>query len=144
MLELSIWPETYSYVFTLYSIIKIPLIILDKPDTNNVIINRAKNSSLHYLIAKDVEDIKDIINSDKLKSNFYYTIYPKLRYSEYWNNLFIEGYDAIISEKSKINQLSKTNQLQKYAIYFPQFHSFDINDKLFYISLYCIYSSSKR
>jgi hypothetical protein len=132
MLELSIWPETYSYVFTLYSIIKIPLIILDKPDTNNVIINRAKNSSLHYLIAKDVEDIKDIINSDKLKSNFYYTIYPKLRYSEYWNNLFIEGYDAIISEKSKTNELSKTNQLQKYAIYFPQFHSFDINDKLFY------------
>jgi hypothetical protein len=122
MLELSIWPETYSFVLTLYSIINLPLLILKKPK-NSVIVDRAKELNIEYYILDTIDDI--FLYMDKAKYSFN-TIRPELKYNNYWDRLFISGYD-----KNIINT-SINNTFLKYAIYFPQFHSFEINNKLFY------------
>ncbi len=124
MIELSIWPETYSYVLTLYSIIKLPLIILNKNDNNNIVINRSIENNIQHTIANNIYEIKNIINKNPI-SNVLHTIFPQIKYHRYWDELFVSNYNKILSSNHK-------HKLNIYPIYFPQFHSFDINDKLFY------------
>jgi len=124
MIELSIWPETYSYTLTLYSIIDLPLIILNKNDPTNVIIQRAKEYNMNYTIVNDIDEM--CINIYNIPvSNKFNTIYTELQYHSKWNEMFISNYN----KKEWHNQ---SHVLNIYPIYFPQFHSFDINNTLFY------------
>ena len=84
MLELTISPETYSYTFTLYSIINLPVLILKKQE-NSVIISRAKELNVEYYMINNEDDIKLHLNVAKTEFN---TIKPEIRYNEYWDKLF--------------------------------------------------------
>ena len=128
LLELSLWPETYSYTLTLSLLTNLPLIILDKP-SNSVVIERTKEFTSKYIIVKNITEIInhiDLINIEKQQT--LYTISNRIQYNKKWNELFIAGYkknDNCILE-------TKINKLSKYVIYFPQYHAFDVNNHLFY------------
>ena len=99
MLELSISPETYSYIFTLYSIINLPVIILNKPE-NSVIISRAKELNVEHYIINNEDDVNLYLNVAKSEFN---TINPEIRYNEYWDNLFGETSIAISTDNMNTN-----------------------------------------
>ncbi len=130
LLELSIWPETYGYAFTLSFLTSLPLIILNKLDTS-VIIERNNNIRKNVFIAKDLSEIKKRIELFNKINNItkLYTINPKIHFNKYWNELFISEY----SKNIETNKTPKINNLfSKYVIYFPQFHEIRVNNTLFY------------
>ena len=128
LLELSIWPETYSYTLTLSLLTNLNLIILEKPE-NSVIINRTKKYGSNYIIAKNLKEIQDNINKLKVenKTTTFYTICPKIHFNQVWNEMFIYGYNKNINKNLKTK-----SSLLKYPIYFPQFYPLKINNYLFY------------
>ena len=131
LLELSSWPETYSYVLTLCIITNLKLIILDKP-LNSVCINRTQKLHSNYVIAKDFSDVTNNIEILDIHNISFYTISPRLFYNSSWNEMFISGYNKYINNNALSVNNEKTNHLEKYVIYFPQFHYFDVNNTLFY------------
>ena len=131
LLELSLWPETYSFVLTLCILTNLKLIILDKP-LNSVCINRTKKLHSNYVIAKDFSDVTNNIQILDINNISFYTISPRLFYNSSWNEMFISGYNKYINNSTLSVNNEKTNHLEKYVIYFPQFHYFDVNNTLFY------------
>lgn len=130
LLELSIWPETYCYTLTLSLLTNLPLIILDKLD-ESVIINRTKKISSSFMVAKNLKEIENYINklSAKIEPTSFYTIFPRIHFSEDWNEMFISGYNKHVKMEP---QSVYKKDLLKYVIYFPQFYSFNVNNRLFY------------
>lgn len=120
-LELSIWPETYSYIFTLYAIINIPVVIYTKP-LHSVILSRARELNITFYEFTVISEISNLLAYQFESFN---TILPKIKYSKMWNQMFVSNYNIEPDTKS-------SSLFMKYAIYFPQFHTFDANNKLFY------------
>jgi hypothetical protein len=124
LLELSLWPETYSYTLTLSMLTKLPIIYLKK-SFNSVVEERLIN----YLNAYPFLTINELDTLIKTKSqNYLYTILPVIYYNTYWNNIFL-------TKRQKIQKIQKNgfkNGITPYFIYFPQFHKINENDLFFY------------
>jgi len=85
IIELSQWPETYSYTLTLSMITDLPILYLEKP-INSVVENRLNT----YNKSHKIRNLVDMIISIKTNfQNYLYTIEPVLRYDMFWNNLFV-------------------------------------------------------
>jgi hypothetical protein len=124
LLELSEWPETYSYTLTLAYIINLPLLILKKP-CQNVIVERAKKLGIEYYIFETSEEFYTLANN-KSKYHFY-TIEPIVYFNRGLDELFVKDIN-INSLKFSSNKPSCNN----YLIYFPQFHEIRENNINFY------------
>jgi hypothetical protein len=124
LLELSIWPETYSYTLTLAHIVKLPLIVYSKP-VSCVIYERIKELNINHVTFDTLQQFNTIIHSNIHKYTFF-TIQPVVYFSKYIDELFIKNYN----EKSII----KKNKLRLIPsfIYFPQFHTIPENNVNFY------------
>lgn len=84
LIELSKWPETYSYTLTLYKIIGLPILYTGK-NFPSVIEDRLSNYSNAYKYT----DINVLFNDIPSKSqNFLYTIEPTLYFNKFWDNYF--------------------------------------------------------
>ena len=144
LLELSLWPETYSYTLTLALLTGLPMISLTKPIESAVTQRiheesrrrHGDGSCCHW--AENVEEIQQCIETiDVSIPIHYYTISPIIQYDMYWNQLFIRGFNQEKEkEKEEENIVHDRSllptKLQKYAIYFPQFHECVENNALFY------------
>ena len=124
LLELSIWPETYSYTLSLSMLTKLPIIYLKK-QYNSVVEDRLQNYDKAYSFT-NYKELSDIIF--KVKQNYFYTIQEDVYYSKYWDELFI------INKESKHISIYNTFKynIKPYMIYFPQFHEIYENNINFY------------
>ena len=132
LLELSLWPETYSYTLTLSMLTNLPILYYKK-DINCVVKSRLQM----YInaIPFSLNNIYDYHQLDKLiKQNFkttFFTIKPILYYSPFWNNLFINQ----CNKYNVLNKVPNNNfkyNITPYFIYFPQYHEMEENNRLFY------------
>ena len=125
LLELSIWPETYSYVLTLSMITQLPIVCLKK-NFNSIVENRLKKYEKAFYFSTLLE--LDTLIKTKYQ-NYLYTISPILYYNTEWNDIFLT--------KTKLPQNInvKSNfvyDIKPYFIYFPQFHKIKENNLFFY------------
>jgi hypothetical protein len=124
LIELSIWPETYSYTLTLGMITQLPIIYLKK---NNycTIEDRLSNYNKAYSFTT-IEEFNRLIY--KVKQDYFYTIEPVIYFNDFWNNYFV-------TKKEKITLPVTTNNvynINTFCIYFPQFHEIQENNISFY------------
>lgn len=124
LLELSLWPETYSYTLTLAMLTKLPIFCLKKKFCS-VVENRLSNYNKTYYFST-LNELESLIKNKTQR--FFYTIKPIIYYNKFWNELFITN-KKIILEKNKFK--NKFN-IKPYFIYFPQFHFIEENNRNFY------------
>jgi len=123
LLELSLWPETYSYTLTLGMTMDLPIFYLEKKFYSVV-----KNRLSKYLKSYSFTTIKELNTLTKnYKQNYFYKICPILFYSKFWNDVFVTK-----TEKINIRQKKFKYNIQPYFIYFPQFHDIHENNLFFY------------
>lgn len=124
LLELTIWPETYSYTLTLAAIIGLPLLIYNKPLDTSVVLARAKELQMEHYMFETNEEF--LLLANKHKKYEFYTIEPKIYYSKQLDELFVKNYAY-----SNMNPINRNN-FNKFFIYFPQFHEIPENNVNFY------------
>jgi len=90
LIELSLWPETYSYTLTLSMITQLPIIYLKKPANFTV-----EDRLSHYNKAFPFTDLNQF---DKLidihKQNYFYTIKPTIYFNDFWDEYFGKVYNT--------------------------------------------------
>jgi hypothetical protein len=124
LLELSLWPETYSYTLTLSMLTKLPIFVLKKKFIS-VIENRLKNYDNVFYFS-NLNELEQLVNSKIQK--FFYTIKPYIYYNKFWNDLFITNKSIVnLTKPIKIK-----HNISPYLIFFPQFHTFKENNINFY------------
>ena len=128
ILELSIWPETYSFTLTLSMITDLPIIYLKKP--NKSVIKRRLKKYDKFFEFEYIHELEKIII--KNQQNYFYLVKPTICYNKFWNDLFIEKKKFnIVKNINNINNKFKYD-IKPYFIYFPQFHEFYENNLNFY------------
>lgn len=120
LLELSIWPETYSYTLTLGMITQLPILFLKK--NNNSVVEQRLSTYQKAFSFTNMTELNYLIYIKK--QNYFYTIEPVIYFNDFWDNYFIT------KKEKKINQI--TNNILPYVIYFPQFHNIKENNLSFY------------
>ncbi len=84
LLELSLWPETYSYTLTLSMLTQLPILCLKKKFPS-VIQNRlSKYEKVYYFT--NYKNLSELIN--KHKQDFFYTIDDNIYFDNLWNEYF--------------------------------------------------------
>lgn len=127
IIELSMWPETYSYTLTLSMLTELPILYLNKPD-NSVVLDRLKNYKKAHSFEEE-DNLFELIK--KNKQNYFYTISPIIYYNNFWSNLFINRREKI--ESKTISQIKQFKYgVKPYFIYFPQFHEICENNINYY------------
>jgi len=124
LLELSLWPETYSYTLSLSMLTQLPIFCLKKK-FKSVVENRLNQYNKAYYFST-LDELKYLIKNKT--QHFFCTINPNIYYNKFWNELFI-------TKKSKIcekNNLQNKFNVKPYFIYFPQFHVIEENNQNFY------------
>jgi hypothetical protein len=124
LLELSLWPETYSYTLSLAKLTKLPIFCLKKK-FNSVVENRLNQYNKTYYFST-LNELKILIKNNG--QNFFYTIDPHLYYNKFWDELFITKKQKICDK----NNLNNKFNIKPYFIYFPQFHEIEENNQNFY------------
>ena len=84
LLELSLWPETYSYTLSLCMLTQLPIIYLEKQFTG-VIDNRLQSYNKKYSF-KNYKDLYGLFTS--CKQDFLYTIEETLHFDPKWSSYF--------------------------------------------------------
>lgn len=85
LLELSLWPETYSYTLTLAMLSQLPILYIEK-QFDSVIAYRLNTYTKAYSFMQ-LHELDLLIKQHS--QNYLYTIKPVLKYNDYWNKLFI-------------------------------------------------------
>jgi len=125
LLETSFWPETWSYTLTIAMMSQLPIISFKKKYPS-AIGNRLKNYKKQYIF-NTINDIDKMIKS--IKQDYFYTIEPKIYYNNFWSEYFNTNNNIITNPTNYINF---KNNIKPYCIYFPQFHTFEENNKAYY------------
>ena len=84
LLELSLWPETYSYTLTLSMITNLPIVYLKKRFTS-VVENRLCNYQKKHSFTSHKE-LTNLFN--KYKQNYFNTIEETVYFNVFWNDYF--------------------------------------------------------
>ena len=127
LLELSVWPETYSYTLTLSMLTQLPILYLNK-NFPSVVMNRLEQYNNAYPF-NTISQLDALIKTRN--QNFLYTIKPVIYFDQYWDNLFITNSNKLYKPISYVEK-TPVNNIKPYFIYFPQFHKMPENDCLFY------------
>jgi hypothetical protein len=95
LLELSLWPETYSFTLSLAMLTQLP-IFYQKKTFNSVIENRLfdyeKAHSFSH-VDKFIQNIDNVIIEHK--QNYFYTIEPNIYYNDFWDHFFDPDFSFI-------------------------------------------------
>jgi hypothetical protein len=122
LIELSIWPETYSYTLTLSMLTQLPILYLKK-NGYSVVEERLSKYTNKYSFS-NIDELDVLVNTKK--QDYFYTIEPVIYFNEFWDNYFITK-----KEKKTIKGKNKYD-IKPYIIYFPQFHEIAENNISFY------------
>jgi hypothetical protein len=123
LLELSMWPETYSYTLSLAMVTDLPILYIKKTGRFTV-----EERLSHYPKAYPFDNINELNELIlKHKQDYFYTILPHLHYNQFWDNLFNKNNNKIIT-----NNINYKHNLKIFPIYFPQFHTIKENNISFY------------
>lgn len=125
LIELSIWPETYSYTLSLAMITNLPIIYFKK--TGNFVIEERLSHYNKAFAFETIEELNELAINNK--QNWFYTIKPIIYFNSFWDEFF-NNID-INKNKKKKNVIFK-NKINMYPIYFPQFHEIKENNISFY------------
>ena len=123
LLELSIWPETYSYTLSLAMITDLPILYVKK--TNNFTVEERLSHYPKAYLFNNLDELNDLVYLHK--QDYFYTIKPCLNYSLFWDNLFKKN-----NEKKCYPEIKYKNNINIFPIYFPQFHTIPENNISFY------------
>ena len=106
IIELSIWPETYSYTLSIAMITQLPILYLKK---NNYcpVEERLSKYDKAYSFSNFTELNKLIYDK---KQDYFYTIEPKIYFNDFWNNYFIT------KKEKKIGNILINNVFNKNLI----------------------------
>lgn len=103
LLELSLWPETYSYTLSLSMLTKLPILCLKKKFPS-VVQNRLSNyNSVYYF--SNYNNLSNLIH--KYKQDFFYTIEETVYFDKMWNNYFF--FKKNINNKSYFHNIDNKN-----------------------------------
>ena len=127
LLELSLWPETYSYTLTLAMLTQLPILYFKK-NFPSVVTNRLEQYNNAYSF-NTLSQLDALIKT--YNQNYLYTINPVIYFDQYWDNLFITNSKQLYKPISYVEK-HPINNIKPYFIYFPQFHKMPENDCLFY------------
>lgn len=127
LLELSLWPETYSYTLTLSMLTRLPILYFKK-NFPSVVVNRLKKYKNAYSF-DTLSQLDALVGIHK--QSYLYTIKPVLYFDQYWDNLFITNSNKLHKSLSYVEK-TPVHNIKSYFIYFPQFHQMPENDCLFY------------
>ena len=85
IIELSIWPETYSYTLSLSIITQLPILYLNK---NNYcpVEDRLSRYNKAYSFC-NLSELDNLIYSKK--QDYFYTVEPIIYFNDFWNNYFV-------------------------------------------------------
>ena len=104
LLELSLWPETYSYTLSLCMMIQLPIIYLKKRFPTVV-----ENRLTHYNKKHSFTNYKDLsVLFNKCKQDFFYTIEENVFFDTKWSNYFLNNNNTIS------NTINSNNNLKPY------------------------------
>ena len=126
ILELTIWPETYSYTLSMAMITDLPIFYLKK-SFRSVVIQRLQSYPKAYGFS-NLFELKELVQVKK--QDYLYTIQNVMYYNTKWNDVFMRK-----THRYFYNEPSTTHfkyNVQPYFIYFPQFHSIPENNLFFY------------
>ena len=85
LLELSLWPETYSYTLSLCMITQLPIIYLKKRFPTVV-----ENRLAHYNKKHSFTNYQELsVLFNKCKQDFFYTIEENVFFDTKWSNYFL-------------------------------------------------------
>ncbi len=127
LLELSLWPETYSYTLTLAMLTQLPILYFKK-NFKSVVMNRLEQYNKAYSF-NTLAQLDVLIKTHN--QPYLYTIKPVIYFDQYWDNLFITNSNKLYKSISYIEK-TPVHGIKPYFIYFPQFHQMSENDCLFY------------
>ena len=127
LLELSLWPETYSYTLSLSMLTQLPILYFKK-NFPSVIMCRLEQYNKAFSF-NTIEQLDALIKTHN--QNYLYTIKPVIYFDQYWDNLFITHSTKLYKPISYVEKTPIYN-IKPYFIYFPQFHKMPENDCLFY------------
>ena len=94
LLELSLWPETYSFTLTLLMLTQLPILCLKKKFPS-VIENRLSNYNNVYYFTNH-NNLSQLIN--KYKQNYFYTINENIYFDKQWDECFTIKKNIIIKQ----------------------------------------------
>ena len=94
LLELSLWPETYSYTLTLSMLTKLPILCLKKKFPS-VIENRLSVYDKVYYFT-NFNNLTQIIN--KYKQDYFYTIDENIYFDKQWGEYFNTNQSVIVKQ----------------------------------------------
>jgi hypothetical protein len=144
LLELSIWPETYSYTLTLSMITQLPILYFKKPIESVI-----KKRLLTYEKVYDFCSINEFNNIIyKIKQNYFYTIKNDIYYNSFWDNYFSNTTQIQIQNSNKYLSLNDdTNfelNIQNKNIIIVTSKLIVSKNKFSYIKKRSIYTAKER
>jgi hypothetical protein len=80
LLELSIWPETYSYTLTLSMLTQLPLFVLRKPASCTVMDRLSSGYADKHFVFSTVDELNGLLKTHA--QSYFYTISTTLRFSK--------------------------------------------------------------
>jgi hypothetical protein len=105
LLELSLWPETYSYTLTLAMLTGLPILCLKKKFAS-VVENRLKENNKKVFYFKNYENLTELIQ--KYKQNFLFTIEETIYIDEMWVECFSSS-NLLINHKPYFKNITNKN-----------------------------------
>ena len=103
LIELSIWPETYSYTLTLAMITQLPILYLKKNGFSVVENRLSKYNNSHPFFS--FHELDNLINNKK--QDYFYTIEPVIYFNETWDNYFLKNSSNIGLSEITDNYINK-------------------------------------
>jgi len=132
LLELSLWPETYSYTLTLAMKTQLPIVALKK-NFLSVIEKRLEDYDKTFYF-KNFKELENLIKN--VKQNYFYIIEPIFYYNSFWDEYFL-------NKKIENNNISFESINNKNIVLITS--KIYVSDKKFsYIENRSIYTSQER
>ena len=113
LLELSLWPETYSYSLSISMLTELPIIYLKKQFIS-VVEKRLSTYSNGYSF-KTIQELNNLII--KYSQNYFYTIEENIYFDNFWNSYFSNPFNLINNNVQFNNIINKNIVLITSKIY---------------------------
>jgi hypothetical protein len=103
LLELSLWPETYSYSLSISMLTDLPIIYLKKPFLSVIEKRLSTYKKAHSF--KNIQELKNLIIN--YNQNYYYTIEENIYFDNFWNAYFSNSYN--LTNNVHFNNINNKN-----------------------------------
>ena len=116
LIELSIWPETYSYTLSLKMITDLPILYFKK--TGNFVVEERLSHYGKAYSFQSFDEFDELIHLHK--QNYFYTIKPIIYFNEFWDEYFAynnNNKNVVLITSKIIVSSKKFSYINKRSIY---------------------------